>query len=241
MQVLSRSAVPIRSSVAAGPSGAIYVTGDRASLMASGERIMADRSRRATRRDASRATVHRQGELPMKRLAALCGALLLTLVTAAAASADDDRITRGDVEGFFNAALTGGTVIASRDGTAALVAPPANDPRVSPYVSGTYCSLDWHLVSVMVAWEDKAGLADVEVAFDITGVDTDDLRIGPIKPLVPRTDPPRWWRAYGLFYAPGVLPLGTHTLTTTATFPGEDPFTLPVQVEIVGPSHPVCQ
>jgi hypothetical protein len=88
---------------------------------------------------------------------------------------------------------------------------------------------------------DKAGLAEVEIDFQISGVDTDDLRTGPIKPAVPKTDPPTWWRAYGLFYAPGVLPLGTHTLTTTATFPGEVPLPWVVNVEIVGPSHPVCQ
>jgi hypothetical protein len=167
---------------------------------------------------------------------------VLAALAVAPVAADGDRITRGDVQAYFGAALNGGTAIASNAGTARVVAPPANDPRISWFVGGTYCSLDWHLVSVIAFGDDKAVLAGTEVAFEITGVGSDDLKVGPIKPAVPRTDPWTWWRAYGLFYAPGVLPLGTHTLTTTVTFPGEAPFTFPaVQIEIVGSSAAACQ
>jgi hypothetical protein len=142
-------------------------------------------------------------------------------------------VTYGDVRANFQAVDTGGAVIRSKKGFETTI-PPAQGLRhsirpIQPFFHNLrYCELDWHLITIatvipegLFGWsteEVKAVIKDGVTEFTVAGISTEDIETTPgVKP-VPQTDPREWWHAEGVFYAPGVLPVGSHDLSAVTRY-----------------------
>jgi hypothetical protein len=98
-----------------------------------------------------------------------------------------------------------------------------------------YCTLDWHLITIAYFTsaeelnlstnnEVKAFLEATTVTFSLDGVPTPAAETTSVKAanseFTGAVPPGEWfWRAWGNFYAPGVLPVGKHSLTGSGTDP----------------------
>jgi hypothetical protein len=152
-----------------------------------------------------------------------------------------EPVTFGDVQAQFEAIENGGAVVFSKFGPENTI-PPASPllhsiRPIKEFFDGRhYCTLDWQLITIafIASPEDvslsttdelKAFLEATTVTFSIDGVPTPAAETTAVKTansgffeVVPGEV---FWRAWGNFYAPGVLPVGKHTLTGSGTDPIE--------------------
>ena len=192
----------------------------------------------------------------MRRLiTSLLAAAMLSTLAAGATVARNEHVTYGDVRANFLNADGGGGVIRAKKLPAIediLYIPPAYglDSSIRPlpiFNNNRYCTTDWQVVTI-ITWlgngdfgftskEAKQDLLGTSVTFSIPGVDTNDVEAtavrrapNPAKLISLETgllaEPPVWSRAWGVFYAPGELPVGSHTLSAIFTFPGGGQFPL---------------
>jgi len=164
-------------------------------------------------------------------------AVAIVVMTAAGAGAREP-VTRGDVQAQFEAVENGGAVISTRKGFETTI-PPAGAllhsiRPIDPFFEGRrYCELDWHLVTIaLIASPEELGVSTTEelkeiflateVTFRIDNVPTPATETTAVKTYLVAEDGTNgetFWRAWGIFYAPGVLSVGPHSLTGSATIP----------------------
>lgn len=141
-----------------------------------------------------------------------------------------EPVTYGDVRAQFEAVETGGAVIRSNKGFDTTI-PPAgpfyNSIRpIKPFFDGLrYCEMDWHLVTIAYLAEPgfDGVLEETQYTFIIDNVPTPAVETTVVKTIV---EPESFglpagsiWRAWGIFYAPGALSVGKHSLTGFSTDP----------------------
>lgn len=163
------------------------------------------------------------------RKAFVTAAVAMVMMTTGTAVAWEP-VTYGDVRAQFEALDTGGAIIRSNQGFDTTI-PPAgpfyNSIRpIKPFFDGLrYCDLDWHLVTIafLVVPGSEGLLEETEYTFIIDGVPTPAEETTAIKTVV---SPESFglpagsaWRAWGVFYAPGALSVGKHSLTGFSTDP----------------------
>lgn len=172
----------------------------------------------------------------MKRLLVVAFGIAMVIAASVPASAREP-VTFGDVKAQLEAVETGGGIIRSNNGFFTTI-PPAgpfyNSIRpLAPFFDGLrYCDLDWHLVTIALFFdpedlpskeEVKTTLHATEVTFVIDGVETPATETTAVKTILGESGLPgqSFWRAWGIFFAPGALSIGSHTLTGFATTPDE--------------------
>jgi len=169
-------------------------------------------------------------------LSMLVGAAILMVTGIAHAY---EPVTQGDVRAQFEAVENGGGVIFDMFGPENTI-PPASPllhsiRPIKEFFDGRhYCTLDWQLITIAffaspeevglsTTQELKAFLQAITVTFQLDGVETPAAETTAVKTansdFFGSQPGETFWRAWGNFYAPGVLSVGSHTLTGTATDP----------------------
>jgi hypothetical protein len=189
-----------------------------------------------------------------RSITSLLAAAMLSTLVAGAVTARDAKVTYGDARAQFLNVDGGGGVIRAKKGFGdeILYIPPANglnhSVRPLPFFDGLrYCTNDWHLVTILNHYGDgdfgftseeaKKELEGTTVTFTIPGVDTSDVQTTSVRRVPDPANvisnatgeiatPPVWSRAWGAFYAPGALLIGTHTPVALLDFPGGFQFPL---------------
>jgi hypothetical protein len=150
-----------------------------------------------------------------------------------------EPVTQGDVRAQFEAVENGGGVIFDRFGPDNTI-PPASPllhsirPIEAFFDGRHYCTLDWQLISIaFFGSPEEVGLSttgELKAFFEATTVtfNLDNVEIPAVETTSVKTAKSdffgsvpgvTFWRAWGNFYAPGVLTVGSHSLTGTVTFP----------------------
>ena len=158
----------------------------------------------------------------MRRRVVLFVAMGLLMSFALPAVAGNDRISRGDVVGHFQAGYSAGVAILDREGPAADNAAPAGwfrggiRPFIgSPWDGSDHCEDDWHVLLVGIsngppfAFTRQEALPfldtiDVRLFLDEEQLDTQRSKVKPF------LDELGWWHHTGTFFAPGELEPGDH-------------------------------
>jgi hypothetical protein len=166
----------------------------------------------------------------------LVGAAMLMVTGIAHAY---EPVTQGDVRAQFEAVENGGGVIFDRfgpDNTIPPASPLLHSIRpIKEFFDGRhYCTLDWQLITIAffaspeevglsTTQELKAFLQATTVTFLLDDVETPAAETTTVKTansdFFGSQPGETFWRAWGNFYAPGVLSIGEHTLTGTGTDP----------------------
>lgn len=165
-------------------------------------------------------------------------AVALILAAASPAGAREP-VTYGDVQAQFEAVETGGAVIFTSKGFETTI-PPASPflhsiRPIKPFFDERhYCQLDWHLVTIALGGsaegfavsttqEAREVLEGTEVTFKI-----DNAPVAPQESTAVKTSlntffgdvaGESFWRAWGNFYAPAILAVGSHSLTGSVAGP----------------------
>ena len=172
-------------------------------------------------------------------VSALVLAAVLPLVAMPPAHAYEP-VTQGDVRAQFEAVENGGGVILSNMGPETTIPPGSpllhSIRPIKEFFDGRhYCTLDWHLITIATFLsaeelnlstnnEVMSFLEATTVTFSLDGVPTPAAETTSVKTANSEFTgavPPGeyFWRAWGNFYAPGVLAVGSHTLTGSITYP----------------------
>ena len=171
----------------------------------------------------------------------LLSVAMLAVAAAAPASANSERVTYGDVRAHFQTAEGGGSVGFQTGNLGAMTSAGSDIFRQSmrpfpgtPFDGNRYCELDWQLMALATLLSrETSGLPSmqaVRAAVNATEVTLklDGNSIGPVKSTTVKKylstfidlGGPGLWRQWGVFYAPGELAVGTHTLSAHLTIPG---------------------
>lgn len=166
----------------------------------------------------------------MKRASVTFASVAVIVMTMSGAASERNPITKGDVRANFQAIANGGAVIRSNKGFETTI-PPANavihSIRPLPFWDGLhYCELDWHAIAITdfaskggafdTAREARKALNGERVTFELDDVLLPAEEATAVKAAT-GTRGDTFWRAFGIFYPPGALPIGTHSLTGFGT------------------------
>lgn len=162
----------------------------------------------------------------------------IAVVLSAVPASAYEPVKEGDVRAQFQAVENGGAVVFDRFGPENTI-PPASPllhsiRPIKEFFDGRhYCTLDWHLITLAIFFlpeevslssqEVRAILRASVVTFELDNVLTPAAETTAVKTAnseffgsIPGET---FWRAWGNFYAPGVLAVGKHSLTGTFTSP----------------------
>ena len=172
-----------------------------------------------------------------RRTLVFCLAVAMMAIGTGGAQAREP-VTFGDVQAQFEAAESGGGVIITKKGLETAI-PPASPllhsirPIKAFFDGRHYCTLDWHLITIALfgtpdefglsTQEFKAFLGATTITFKLDGTAIPAAESTAVKTsffeLFGSVPGETFWRAWGNFYAPGVLPVGAHSLTGWGTDP----------------------
>lgn len=180
-----------------------------------------------------------EGDVHRRRAGAIVVATVALILAVASPAWAREPVTYGDVRAQFEAVGTGGAVIFTNKGFETAI-PPASPflhsirPIKSFFDGRRYCELDWHLVTITLGGsaeafavsttqEARAIIENTQVTFKIDNVPVPAQESTAVKTflnsLLGGVPGESFWRAWGNFYAPAVLPVGSHSLSGSVTSP----------------------
>jgi hypothetical protein len=169
----------------------------------------------------------------MRTPSTLALAAVIALLCAGTASADPDRITRGEAEAVFKARTGGGSAIHNNGHGQGVPADADTRVAIRPFYPDArhYCVDDWHVITLALfvdelndgvgsMQEAKAMLDPTTMDFTLDGVPLETTR-NPVKAFLDEalTDGKAYLTSEGRLVGPGELVVGSHVVSVTL----EDP------------------